>query len=288
MIRLLLIALFLWPAGATAADEPVSVERGAYLVRAAGCISCHTAKDGPALAGGLPLKTPFGTYYSPNITPDQETGIGTWSDEDFLKAVKLGLRPDGSHLFPVFPYPTYTRMTRADALAIKAWLFAQEPVERVNTEHDVPIPFSWRWTVGPWKTLFFEPGTWQAPADRRDPQWRRGAYLVEALTHCGECHTPRNALGALDDDMWLAGTADGPDGEIVPNITPHPATGIGDWTEGDLVTLMKDGLKPNYDDVQGSMGEAIRDSLSHLTDEDLAAIAAYLKALPPIDNKVRR
>lgn len=289
MIRFVFATILLaLPGAAVAADEPVSVERGAYLVRAAGCISCHTAKDGPPLAGGLALKTPFGTYYSPNITPDPTTGIGGWSDEDFLRAVKLGQRPDGSHLFPVFPYPTYTKMTRADALAIKAWLFAQAPVQRANKAHDVPIPFGWRWTVGPWKTLFFEPGSWQAPADKPDPQWRRGAYLVEALTHCGECHTPRNMLGALDHDMWLAGTPDGPDGEVVPNITPHPATGIGDWSAGDIVTLMKDGLKPNFDDVQGSMAEAIRDSLSHLTDEDLRAVAAYLKSLPPIDNKVAR
>lgn len=289
MLRWLLAAAGLaLGAAAARAEEPVSVERGAYLVRAAGCISCHTAKGGAALAGGLPLKTPFGTYYSPNVTPDPETGIGGWSDEDFLNAVKNGLRPDGSHLFPVFPYPTYTRMTRADALAIKAWLMAQPPVRQENREHDVPPPFAWRWTIGPWKTLFFMPGTWQPPADRPDPQWRRGAYLVEALTHCGECHTPRNALGALDEDMWLAGTPDGPNGELVPNITPHPETGIGGWSQGDIVTLMKEGLKPDYDDVQGSMAEAIRDSLSHLTDDDLAAIAVYLKSIPPIENKVGR
>ncbi|MEQ9642193.1 MAG: cytochrome c [Alphaproteobacteria bacterium] len=279
-------AVLLAAGAARAADEAISVERGAYLVRAAGCISCHTAEDGPPLAGGLALATPFGTYFSPNITPDRTTGIGNWSDSDFLNAVKNGLRPDGSHLFPVFPYPTYTKMTRADALAIKAWLFAQEPVSRENREHDVPPPFGWRFTVGPWKTLFFTPGTWQAPADKPDPQWRRGAYLVEALTHCGECHTPRNFLGALDRDMWLAGTPDGPDGERVPNITPHQGTGIADWSTGDLVMLMKEGLKPNYDDVQGSMAEAVRDSLSHLTDADLEAIAVYLKTLPPIENKV--
>ncbi|MDP6832720.1 MAG: cytochrome c [Alphaproteobacteria bacterium] len=272
--------------GAAAADQ---VERGAYLIRAAGCVGCHTdTKGGGApLAGGLGLKTPFGTFYSPNITPHRETGIGAWSDQDFLAALRHGVRPDGGNYFPVFPYPSYTAMRAEDALAIKAYLFAQTPIKRRNKAHDVAPPFSWRWTVHLWKWLFFKPGPWQDHADR-DAQWNRGAYLVDALAHCGECHTARNFMGAMEPSGYLAGTVDGPDGELVPNITSDPETGIGEWIEADIVQLLREGMKPDYDDVQGSMAEAIRDGLAHLTDEDLNAIARYLRTVPPIVHRVAR
>ncbi len=269
------------------AADPVA--DGAYLIRAAGCVSCHTdhKNDGEMLAGGRALKTPFGTFYSPNITPDKETGIGGWSGEDFVAALREGTAPDGGHYFPAFPYPTYTNMTEPDMLAIKAYLDSLEPVRKPNSAHEISPPFSWRFLQTFWKLLFFERGPMQADPDRSET-WNRGAYLVEALAHCGECHTPRNALGGLDRDMWMAGTPDGPDGELVANITPDAETGIGDWSEGDIVGLLKTGLKPNFDDVQGSMQEAIDDGLKYLTDEDLKAIAVYLKALPPIENKVER
>lgn len=272
--------------GPTEDSDPVV--RGAYLIRAGGCVTCHTQeKGGEPLAGGRALKTPFGTYYSPNITPDEDTGIGTWSDDDFIAALREGVSPDGSHYFPVFPYPTYTKMTERDALAIKRYLFSLSPISRRNREHDVSGPFGWRWTVAFWKLLFFDQGPGQ-PDPNKTPAWNRGNYLVNALTHCGECHTPRNAMGALDRDMHLAGTADGPDGELVPNITPHEKTGIGEWSEGDIVVLLRDGLKPSYDDVQGSMGEAIEDGLSSLTEDDLKAIAVYLKSIPAIENRVEK
>ena len=281
-------ACLLLAAAAAAADDE-AVARGEYMVRAAGCTSCHTDSKGGGepFAGGLALKTPFGTYYSPNITPDRDTGIGGWSDADFLNALKRGTAPDGSHYFPVFPYTTYTRLRDSDALDIKAYLFSLAPVARANREHDVPPPFSWRWTMTFWKWLFFEPGEWRDHPDR-DEAWNRGAYLAEAAAHCGECHTPRNVMGALNRDLHMAGNADGPDGELVPNITPDEATGIGDWSQGDIVTLLRDGLKPDYDDVQGSMAEAIRDGLRHLSEGDLNAIATYVKALPPITHKVER
>ncbi len=264
-------------------------ERGAYLVRAAGCIACHTDDKGggAALAGGRALKTPFGTFYSPNLTPDRQTGIGGWRDADFVRALRLGLAPDGSHYFPVFPYTSYTRMTEADALAIKAYLDRLAPVRRPNRAHDLVRPFAWRILQWGWKWLFFEPGELK-PDPARSESWNRGAYLVEALGHCGECHTPRNLAGGLDRDMWLAGTPDGPDGELVANITPHPETGIGKWSRRDITGLLRTGLKPNFDDVQGSMEEAIEDGLKYLTDADLDAIAEYLLALPPIDNRVVR
>lgn len=271
------------------AQEGDRVSRGAYLMKAGGCTTCHTDEKGGGapLAGGRALKTPFGTFFSPNITPDPETGIGGWSDDDFADAMLKGVGPDGDNYFPVFPYPTYTKMTREDALAIKAYLFTLPPVTRANARHDVPPPFGWRWTVSIWKLLFFDEARFVPDGTKAD-DWNRGAYLVEALTHCGECHTPRNFMGALDRSMHLAGTADGPGGELVPNITPHRGTGIGDWSVGDIVTLLRDGTKPDYDDVQGSMGEAIRDGLSALTDEDLSAIAIYLKSLPAIENVVKK
>jgi mono/diheme cytochrome c family protein len=277
----------LLPAVTQAAEGPV--ERGAYLLKAGGCVSCHTdAKNkGERLAGGRALKTPFGTYYSPNITPDKETGIGKWSDADFLAALRRGIRPDGSHYFPVFPYTTYTRIGDADALAIKAYLFSLPPVSRRAPPHNVSAPFGWRWTMAPWKWLFFDEGRFEADPNA-DDQVNRGAYLVEALAHCGECHTQRNLAGAVDRGMWLAGTKDGPDGGPAPNITPEPETGIGKWSESDIVTLLKDGVKPDFDDVQGAMEEAIRDGLHDLSDADLTAIARYLKTRPPIRNKVGR
>lgn len=279
--------LFVLLAGVPSVADDLS--RGAYLIRAAGCVACHTDVKGagPALAGGRGLKTPFGTFYSPNITPHPKMGIGGWSDRDFLAALGRGIRPDGSHYFPVFPYPSYAAMRPEDALAIKAYLFAQPPVARPNKAHDMAPPFSWRWTVSVWKWLFFKPGVWQDQADR-DAQWNRGGYLVHAVGHCGECHTPRNFLGAMDSARYLAGTPDGPDGDLVPNITSDPKTGIGTWNVADIVQLLRDGTKPDYDDVQGSMGEVIREGLRHLSAADLEAIARYLRTVPPIVNKVRR
>ena len=272
-------------AEAPRAAEPAAAERGAYLVRAGGCVTCHTAAGGETFAGGRALATPFGTFFSPNITPDRETGIGVWSDDQFVRALREGVRPDGAHYFPVFPYTAYTRMTRADALAMKAYLFSLAPVARPNRDHEIDFPFGWRLLQAGWKLLFFDAGE-RVPDPDRSPQWNRGAYLVEALAHCGECHTRRNVFGALDRDMWLAGTVDGPDGAFVPNITPDAETGIGGWSEGDIVQLLKIGFKPDFDDVQGTMAEAVEDGLKHLTDADLKAIAAYLRALAPIRNPI--
>jgi mono/diheme cytochrome c family protein len=263
--------------------------RGEYLARAGGCAGCHTdtAKGAPAFAGGRALKTPFGVFHTPNITPDRQTGIGAWSDDDFVRALHEGRAPDGGHYYPAFPYTSYTRMSREDALAIKAYLFSLPPVKRANKDHDLRFPYSMRFLNGVWKLLFFSEERFQ-PDPARSGQWNRGAYLVRALAHCGECHTPRNGLGALQDDMAMAGTADGPDGELVPNITPDDETGIGDWSEGDLASLLKTGFKPDFDNVQGSMAEAIEHGLKYLTDEDRRAIAAYILALPPVSHKVER
>lgn len=298
MIRFGFLALFgafaiaaplvMGPAAAAEAS-PELIEKGGYLVRAGGCIACHTdfRNKGPELAGGRGLETPFGMFYSPNITADPETGIGRWSDADFIRALKRGERPDGSHYFPVFPYTTYVRLSDEDARAIKAWLFAQPPVRLANKPHDVPPPFSLRFLQAGWKWLFFDNRPF-APEPNRDAAYNRGNYLVNALTHCAECHSPRNPLGGFESGKYLAGTAEGPEGEKAPNITPHKGLGIGTWTKGELVELMKTGTKPDFDNVQGTMGEAVKYSLSYLTDADLEAIATYILAQPPVANKVER
>jgi mono/diheme cytochrome c family protein len=267
------------PAGAA---EPDVVARGAYLANAADCVACHTdsAHSGRPYAGGRALATPFGTFYSPNITPDPETGIGRWSDAQFLRALHEGVRPDGANYFPVFPYPSFTKITDADARAIKAYLFSLPAVRQANRNHDVPFPFSWRFLQNGWKWLFFDEGRFQ-PAAERSAGYNRGAYLVTALAHCGECHTPRNWFGATESDRFLAGNPHGPDGKRVPNITPDPKTGIGNWTEDDIIVMLTDGHTPDFDEVGGAMAEVVK-STARLTAEDRRAIAVYLKSLPAI------
>jgi mono/diheme cytochrome c family protein len=271
-------------ANPAAADEDAS-GRGEYLVRAGGCFSCHTAAGGQPLAGGRALATPFGTFYSPNITPDPDTGIGRWTDAQFLRALREGVRPDGTNYFPVFPYPSFTGITDGDALAIKAYLFSVPPVRQDNRPHDVVFPFSWRVLQTGWKLLFYTPGPFQ-PASERSTAYNRGAYLATALAHCGECHTPRNFFGATRSGQLLSGTSDGPDGQLVPNITPDPGTGIGKWEKSDVVELLKTGTTPEQSKVKGAMRETIQDGLKYLSDADLEAIADYLFAQPPIVHDV--
>ena len=279
------LALMLLTLVGPALAEEDAGERGEYLVRAAGCFSCHTAPGGEPLAGGRALATPFGTFYSPNITPDPATGIGRWTDAQFLRALREGVRPDGANYFPVFPYPSFTGITEDDALAIKAYLFSRPPVRQGNRPHDVAFPFSWRFLQSGWKVLFFTPGPFQ-PAPERSAAYNRGAYLVTALAHCGECHTPRNFLGAVRTGQRFSGTADGPGGQLVPNITPDPGTGIGKWEKADVVELLKTGTTPEQSKVKGAMREVIQDGLKYLSDADAEAIADFLFAQSPIVHEV--
>ncbi|MDX9861926.1 MAG: cytochrome c [Rhodospirillales bacterium] len=274
---------------ALGADGSDAVARGKYVFDAADCVACHTdtANQGAPLAGGRRLETPFGTFYSPNITPDTATGIGRWSDADFMAALRHGRAPDGSHLYPVFPYPSYTLMSESDMRDLKAYLFSLPPVVRENRPHEVRPPFGWRFLIAGWKALFFSPGAFH-PDDSRDQRWNRGAYLATALGHCGECHTPRNAFGAPVSDMALAGTAEGPDGGSVPNITPDRETGIGGWSDDDVDTLLTLGMTPDGDFVGAGMAEVVSNSTSKLTPADRAALIAYLRSLPPINNTVAR
>ena len=266
---------------ARAADTALAA-RGAYLAAAAGCADCHTdwPHGGRLYAGGRALTTPFGTFYAPNITPDLETGIGQWSDAQFLNALREGVRPDGSNYFPVFPYPSFTKITDDDARAIKAYLFTQPAVKQSNRAHDVAFPFSWRFLQNGWKLLFFSPGPFR-PAPERGEAYNRGAYLVTALAHCSECHTPRNWFGATQPSRFLAGTAHGPDGKAVPNITPDSETGIGKWSDDDIVTLLKDGQTPDFDFVGGAMAEVVKNT-AQLTNADRHAIAVFLQSVPAV------
>jgi mono/diheme cytochrome c family protein len=267
--------------GAWAADAD-AVARGGYLFQAAGCLGCHTNEKagGAPLTGGRALVTPFGTFHTPNITPDPVNGIGRWSDADFIRAFREGVRPDGAALFPAFPYASYTRMTDRDLLDLKAYLFAQKPQAVANKPHDLSPPFSWRFLVPGWQWMYMTPGP-VADDPGKPAAWNRGRYLVDALGHCGECHTPRSLLGGLDQSRYLAGTPDGPDGDKVPNITAHPVKGLGKWSDGDLDMLLELGLKPDGDVAGGAMGEVVRNSTSKLTAADRAAIIAYLKTVPP-------
>jgi mono/diheme cytochrome c family protein len=262
-------------------------KRGKYLFDAAGCLGCHTdAKfKGKPLAGGRRLKTPFGTYYSPNITPDEKIGIGKWTDADFIRALRLGVSPDGSHYFPVFPYPSYTGVTDRDLLDIKAYIFTTPPVSKANREHKAMPPFGSRLLLGPWKALNFTPGPFK-PDPKRTQEWNRGAYLVRALGHCGECHSPRNLLGAIKPGMELAGTAQGPDGGVVPNITPDKKTGIGKWSRADLEDFLDSGMLPDGDFAGSEMGEVIDNSTSRLTRADRRAMGDYLRSIPPVENRI--
>ena len=270
--------------GVAQASADERIERGRYLVHAGGCITCHTARDDDAvpLAGGRALETPFGTFYSPNITPDKETGIGNWSDADFVRAFHEGRNPDDDAYFPSFPYTAYTGVSRADLLAMKAYLFSLEPVRHPNREHDLPVLMSSRAAAGIWQSRYFTPGRFVPDAAQSD-EWNRGAYLVRHLGHCGECHTPRKALGRLDTSRELAGAELGD--ERIPNITPHRSDGIGRWSVSDIEYFLDIGMLPDGDFTGGSMGAVIEDNTTHLTPADRRAMAVYLKALPPLPDE---
>jgi len=285
---LLLIALVLPIAGQARADsapDPAAIKRGAYNFAVAGCSNCHTdsKNKGALLAGGPPIVTAFGTFYGPNITPDPTYGIGSWSDADFLRALREGIRADGAHLYPAFPYPSFTLMTDADILDIKAYIFSLPPVAQQSREQDLWFPASWRWLQTFWRWLNFPPGPF-VPDTTKSAAWNRGAYVVQAMAHCGECHTPRDFTGGVETSLALSGNANGPDRMKIPNITPDKATGIGSWSHNQLVMFLQTGLLPNGDVAGSAMGEVIANGTSKMTDADRDAVATYLQSLPPIAN----
>jgi mono/diheme cytochrome c family protein len=268
-----------------AADD--GLQQGEYLFRAAGCANCHTDEKNKdmALAGGRALQTPFGVFYTPNITPNPDTGIGRWSEADFLRALREGVSPQGEHYYPAFPYTSYTRLSDADLRALWTYLRSLKPARQANKPHDLPWYLRSRVTTGIWKRLFFKPGPMQPSADQ-SPAWNRGAYLVDAVAHCGECHTPRNLLGGFKKSRYLAGNPHGVDDAKVPNITPDRKTGIGKWTENDLVYYLETGATPDGDYAGDVMAEVIDNSTSHLSQDDRRAIAIYLKSLPAVEQAI--
>jgi mono/diheme cytochrome c family protein len=253
--------------------------KGAYIVRMADCEACHTAKGGMAFAGGRAFVLPFGTIYTPNLTPDPETGIGKWTDTDFLNAVHRGIAPDGSRYYPAFPYASYTLLTDADVLAIKAYFFSLKPVSQANKPNTFAFPYNQRWLMVIWAGLF-NPDHRFRPVEGQSAEWNRGAYLVEAAGHCGECHTPRNLMQALDQRRKFAGGV--AEGWNAYNISTDKVSGVGDWSTEELAAYLSTGHAKGRGVASGPMGEAVDLSLSSLTKSDIAAIVTYLRSVPAV------
>jgi len=262
------------------ADFPSTdpVARGQYLARAADCQACHTAKGGTPFAGGLAFNLPFGSIWSPNITPDKETGIGGWTDAQFLHALREGAGPKG-HLYPAMPYAAYAYMTDADALSIRAYLASLPAVHNQRPRLTFAFPFNQRWLMAIWGRLF-NPAQHFQPNPDRSPQWNRGAYLAEAMAHCGDCHTPRGLTQALDNRRKYAGAVAA--GWKAYNITGHRLYGIGAWTDAELAQYLSTGHAAGRGAAAGPMAEAVDLSLRYLTPSDIQAMVVYLRSIPPV------
>lgn len=274
------------------AADAESIARGKYLYEAADCYSCHggprgsqngksSSSSSPKLpSGGLGLDTPFGTFRSPNITPDKQYGIGAWSEAEFKTALRDGIGRNGEYLFPVFPYTSFSKLTDRDVGDMYAYIMTLPAVSLPNKPHEAKPPFGWRLLLIFWRALFFD----NAPIkieEARGADWNRGNYLVHAVAHCEECHTPRNFLGALITSRSFSGNIGGPDKQNAPNITPDDKTGIGNWSIADMEQLLKTGMTPESD-IIGSGMKAVVQGTSKLSNADRHAMAVYLKSIPPI------
>lgn len=291
-----LAALIVFRSGAPAGDQELPelalgsaerIEQGRYLATAGNCASCHTRPGGEFMAGGLAFETPFGVIHATNITPDPETGLGEWSARDFFNAMRHGVRPNGAHLYPAFPYTAYTRLTDEDILAIFAYLRSVPPVASTPPANAMRFPFDQRWLMAFWKTLFFEPGVMPAVAEE-SAEWNRGAYLVEVLGHCSACHSPRNGLGAERTALAMSGgeyldrvPEGGHKPWSAPNLTSSDR-GLGLWPKAELIAYLKQ-ARNSFLESFGPMNEVIMNSTRHLTGADIDAMAGYLKSLPAID-----
>jgi len=259
------------------------VEQGEYLFYIAGCASCHSSYQ--PLAGGSPIKTSLGTFYAPNISPDRAQGIGGWTEEDFCRALTDGKSPTGENYFPTFPYTSYTKMTTSDKAALWAYIKSQPAIATENRSHDLPWFIFSRKLVGIWKLGRFTPGAYtDDPAKSR--QWNRGAYLATAVTHCGECHTPRGPLGGTRNGVYLGGNVKGPGDTKVPNISQDTQAGIGSWSRKELITFLATGQCPDGSHAQGLMAEVLATSVMQLTEDDREALATYLLSVPPANQEV--
>lgn len=282
-------AILLWPPAApkpgVVAAEAATLERGEYLAKAGNCYSCHTVEGGEPFAGGVPFNTPFGRLYSTNITPDPGTGLGDWSFNEFYAAMKAGLRPDGSHLYPAFPYTAYAKMSDDDIAALYRFIQSLPPVKTETPANDLDFPYSQRFLLGFWKRFYHDTSSYRDNPNY-SAQWNRGAYLVEGPGHCGACHSPRNVLGAERDELALSGGIH--QGQVkrggyrlwsAVNLTSD-STGLGDWSKDDLVDYLKTGISERAV-VNGPMRDVVMNSTRHLSDADLDAMAVYLKSLSP-------
>ena len=267
---------------AMAALDPVAssdpIVRGRYLAAAGDCIGCHEARGGEPFAGGVAVPTIFGRIFTSNITPDRETGIGSWSADDFWRALHDGRGKRGEYLYPAFPYPNYTRITRPDADAIYAYLMSLPPVRRANTPNELRFPYNLRPLVFFWRLLYFERGVYRAD-EAHDPTWNRGAYLASGLGHCVACHSPRNVLGGTSRDDELSGGVIAVQDWYAPSLTSDHDAGLGDWQVDEVARFLKDGVTEHFA-VFGPMAEVVHDSTQHLAEHDLRAMAIYLKSLP--------
>ncbi|WJF92165.1 cytochrome c [Paraburkholderia bonniea] len=265
--------------GLSAAASPNLVKRGEYLARAGDCSACHTADKSRPFAGGVPISTPFGTIYTPNITPDPETGIGRWDNTDFLRAMHEGIGKRGERLYPAFPYTEYTKVTQQDVLAIRAYLNTVMPVRYTPPASTLTFPFNQRWLMVFWNLFNFDEGRF-VPEPKNSAEWNRGAYLVQGLGHCEECHTPRNFTQGLKSSARFSGATLA--GWHAFNITPDRNSGIGNWSEDDLMRYLSTGVAPGRANAAGPMAEVVAGSTQYLDSVDLRSIAIYLRSLPPV------
>ena len=258
------------------------IQKGEYLARAADCQACHSTEGGQPFAGGRPFVLPFGTMYSTNITPDKKTGIGEYTDAEFIRALHQGIGRDGTRFYPAMPYASYTYMTDDDALAIKAYLFSLQPVDAPRPTNTLSFPFNQRWLMSFW-SAFFNPDKRFAPNTERSAEWNRGAYLAEAMAHCGECHTPRNLAFSLDNRKKFAGAKQA--GWVAYNISSDKQSGIGEWSPAEVAQYISKGHAQGRGTADGPMGEAVEYSLRYLTQSDISALASYVASVPPTVSK---
>ena len=254
------------------------INRGEYLARAGDCVACHTEPTGKPFAGGRPMATPFGNIYVPNITPDDDTGIGKWTSDDFYRAMHNGVTRDGTLMYPAMPFASYTKVTRADNDAIFAYLQSVTPVKQKNRPHELRFPFNRRDLLVGWRTLYFKEGEYQ-PDPKQSAQWNRGAYLVEGLGHCAMCHTAINRLGGSKEAQAFEGGMIPNQNWYAPSLTSNREAGLGEWSIKDIVDLLQVGVSRRAT-VYGPMAEVVYNSLQYMTDEDSEAMAVYLKSLP--------
>jgi mono/diheme cytochrome c family protein len=254
-----------------------TIEHGKALVVAGDCASCHTADPAKPFAGGKRIDTPFGAIYSPNLTPDHETGIGAWSDQDFYNALRFGIDPDGSRYYPAFPYPNFTKLTRPDILAIRAYLATLTPFSNEAPPPSLRFPLNFRVVMRLWNYLFFRPGILE-PDQQKGTEWNRGRYLVEGLGHCGVCHTPKNLFGADKRGRAFGGGMVG--GWFAPRLDAAERSGLNSWSVDDIAEYLSSG-RNGKSHADGPMAEVVVNSTSKMSDADIRAIAVYLKSLPP-------